>query len=53
MWIKGIRKEWENKHFFIVVNCNDGKWAINATDDINEAWEIIGKYPNSYFMLND
>ena len=53
MSIKGIRREWKDKNFFVVVDCNDGRWAIGATDDIFKAWEMMDDYPGSYFVMNE
>lgn len=51
--MKGMRKEWINMNFLVIVPCNDGKWIYGASDDIFEAWEIADKYHNGYVLVND
>lgn len=51
--MKGMRKDWINMNFLVVVPCNDGNWCYGASDNIWEAWEIAFKYKNAWVKVND
>lgn len=51
--MKGMRKEWVNMNFLVIVPCNDAEWIYGAADDIFEAWDIAHKYHNGYVLCND
>ena len=51
--MKGMRKEWVNMNFLVVVPCNDADWIYAAVDDVFEAWKIARKYHNGYVWCND
>ena len=51
--MKGMREEWVNKNFLVMVPCNDGEWVYGATNDIDEAWEIAFKYQGAWVTIND
>lgn len=53
MMYKGMREEFYNKNFLVIVPCNDGEWVYGTSDDIDEAWEIAFQYRGAWVKIND